>query len=200
MAWKTIDRTQSAIPPDAAPLLSDAVKQKIRSFVDKYETARAALLPALHVVQDTLGHLSPQAQKEIAEVLRLHPSEVFDAVGFYSHFWTKPRGRKVIVVCRSLSCSLLGGEQVLEAFKEHLGIGEHQTTADGEYSLMTEECLGQCEDAPCVLIGERKHRHVRPEDVPTILADPNNDKVDIPRSDLYDGVTPDAQPGEARKG
>jgi hypothetical protein len=50
------------------------------------------------------------------------------------------------------------------------------------------------------LIGEKKHRHVRPEDVPKILADPRNDKVDIPRSDLYDGVTPDTQTGEARKG
>jgi len=193
MAWKTIDRKQPTIPPDAAPLLNDAVRQKIRSFVGRYETARAALLPALHVVQDTLGHLSPQAQKEIAEELGLHPSEVFDAVGFYSHFWTKPRGRKVIVVCRSLSCSLLGGEQVLEAFKEHLGIDEHQTTADGKYSLMTEECLGQCEDAPCVLIGEKKHCRVRPEDVPRILADPNNDKVDVARSDLYDGVPPEVQ-------
>lgn len=200
MAWKTIDRAQPVIPPDAAPLLNDAVKQKIRSFVERYETARAALLPTLHVVQDTLGHLSPQAQKEIAEALRLHPSEVFDAVGFYSHFWTKPRGRKVIVVCRSLSCELLGAKQVLEAFKEHLGIDEHETTADGEYSLMTEECLGQCEDAPCVLIGEKKHCRVRPEDVSKILADSNNDKVDVPRSELYDGVAPDTQPGEARKG
>ena len=200
MAWKAIDRTQSSIPLDATALLSDAVKQKIRSFVGRYETARAALLPALHVVQDTLGHLSPQAQKEIAEVLGLHPSEVFDAVGFYSHFWTTPRGRKVIVVCRSLSCDLLGARQVLEAFKEHLSIDEHQTTTDGEYSLMTEECIGQCEGAPCVLIGERKHCQVRPEDVPKILADPDNDKVDTPRSRLYDGVPPDGQPGGAREG
>lgn len=192
MAWETIDRTQPVAPPDAPPLLSEAVKDKIRSFFGRYETKRAALLPALHVVQNTLGHLPLQALKEVAELLELRPSEVLDVAGFYTHFWTSRRGQKVIVVCRGLSCQLLGAEAVLEAFRQHLGIDEGQTTADGQYSLMAEECLGQCEHAPCVLIGERRHSRVRPEDVPRILAEADNDRLAAPRSELYDGVAGDS--------
>ena len=70
----------------------------------------------------------------------------------------------------------------------------------GAYSLATEECLALCDHAPCVLINEKKHSRVRPEDVPALLADPNNDKLDVPRSDLYDPVHEErspAQPGQA---
>jgi len=188
MAWPTIDRNKSAADKDAAPVLSDALKAKIRSFFDRYETKKGALLPALHISQETLGFLSWQAMEEIAEVLEITPSEVFEVVTFYTHYWTHPRGRKMILACRSITCDVLGAGEVLEAFKKHLGIDEHETTPDGRYSLATEECLAQCDHAPCVLINEKKHCRVRPEDVPALLADPNNDKLDIPRSDLYDGT------------
>ena len=192
MPWKTQDRTEPTNGRPAGPVLSEAVKAKIRSFFDRYETRRAALLPALHVVQDTLGGVDEQAMIEVAELLGLHPSDVLDVTGFYTHIWRGRRGRKVIVVCRSMSCDVMGGGAVFAAIKDHLGIDEGQTTPDGEYSLMTEECLGQCEHAPCVLIGEKRHGPVRPEDVPALLADANNDKLDLPRSDLYDGVKGDA--------
>ena len=183
-------------------MLGEAVREKIRSFFDRYETKRAALLPALQIAQNTLGHVNLQAMVEIAELLDLQPSEVYDTASFYTHFWTTPKGRKTIVCCRSTSCALLNAEAVLQAFKDTLGIDEHQTTPDGEYSLMTEECLAGCDHAPCVLINERLHQRVKPEDVPGLLADPNNDKLDIPRSTLFDpprpGTTPPAGPaGEA---
>ena len=187
MAWQVLDRNQPVFDADAAPLLSDAVKDKIRGFFERYETKRAALLPALHIVQDALGHIPPQAQAEIAELLELRPAEVMDTISFYTHFWTHPKGRKVIVVCRSLSCEVLGQREVLAAIQEELGIGEHETTPDGEYSLMTEECLAGCDKAPCMLIGERLHARVKPGDVPGILADPENDQISSPRSDLFDG-------------
>ncbi len=66
MAWKAIDRRTPAIEEDAAPLLSEAVRAKIRSFFPRYETKRAALLPALHIVQDGLGHVNHQAMREVA--------------------------------------------------------------------------------------------------------------------------------------
>ncbi len=187
MSWPTIDRNTPVIPADAPPVLSEALREKIRSFLPRYPSRRAALLPALHVVQDALGHVGWQAMQEIAEVLEIPPSQVFDTISFYTHFWQHPKGRKVIVLCRSLSCDLLGSQAVAEAIRRHLGIGEHETTADGEYSFVTEECLGVCEHAPCMLINEKVHKGVRPEDIPRILGDPNNDRLDVPRSDLYDG-------------
>jgi NADH:ubiquinone oxidoreductase subunit E len=192
MAWKTIDR-RSLAPDDAdAPLLSDEVKERIRRFVDRYPVKRAALLPALHIVQDTYGVISHRAMRDIAELLEITPAQVLDTVTFYTHFWQKPRGRKVIVSCRGLSCELVGARELNEAIARHLGIGEHETTPDGEYSFVTEECLGACEHAPCLLINERLHTRVRAEDVPALLADADNDKLEVERSDLYDGVKGDA--------
>jgi NADH-quinone oxidoreductase subunit E len=185
VSWKTIDRTTVA-DEKLGPGLSEAVKSKIRTFFDRYPTKQAAMLPALHIAQDALGYVSLQAMRDIAALLEVPPSAVMDVATFYTHFWLHPKGEKVIVVCRSLSCELMGGQTLLEHLKAKLGIDEHETTPDGKYSLMTEECLAQCEDGPCMLINEKMHKRVRPEDLDRILADPDNDKLDVPRSDLFD--------------
>lgn len=188
MGWQAIDRQKPATDDADQPVLSEAVKEKIRAFIPRYPTKRAALLPALHIVQNTYGRIGHRVMRDVAELLEIAPSEVLDTVSFYTHFWTQPRGRKTIVVCRSLSCQLMGSDQLIEAIKERLGIGEHETTEDGEYSFVTEECLGACEHGACMLINEKLHKCVRPENLPQILADPQNDKLDVPRSELYDGV------------
>ncbi len=186
MGWKAIDRNSPVFEADAEPILSEAVRAKIRLFFDRYETKRAALLPALHIVQNTLGFISWQAMAEIAALLEIHPSDVMDTVSFYTQFWTHPKGKKVITACRSLTCEVMGGAAVLEELKKQLGIDEHETTPDGKYSLMTEECLACCDHGPCLLINEKMHKRVKPEDVAKILADPDNDKIDVERSDLFD--------------
>jgi NADH-quinone oxidoreductase subunit E len=189
MAWRTINRNERADDDGDAPLLSEAVKERIRRFFPRYPTRKAALLPALHIVQETYGHVSHRAMRDVAELLGLQPSEVMDTASFYTHISTAPRGRKLIVACRGLSCELMAVREVNRAICEYLSIEErHGTSADGAYSFVTEECLGVCEYAPALLINERLHKNVRPEDVPRILADPDNDKIDVERSDLYDGV------------
>ncbi len=195
MAWKVIDRRTPAHDPQAAPVLSDVVREKIRSFFPRYETRRAVLLPALHVVQDALGHVSHQAMAEVAQVLEIPPSDVLDTLSFYTHFWDHPKGRKVVVACRSLSCQLLGSDAVLEALKKTMQIDEHGTTPDGAYSLVTEECLAACDHGPCLLINEKLHKCVKPGDVETLLADPKNADIEPPRSDLFDAPGPhDSEP------
>ncbi len=185
MSWRTIDR-RTVAEEKLGPGLSEAVKDRIRAFFPRYPTKRAVLLPALHVAQDAIGYVSLHAMRDIAELLELPPSAVLDVVSFYTHFWTHAKGRKVIVLCRSISCELMGGRALLEALEKKLGIGEHQTTPDGEYSLMTEECLAGCDHAPCMLIGEKLHKRVRVEELDRILSDPNNDKLNVPRSELFD--------------
>ncbi len=186
MSWKTIDRNQQVVDPKAPPVLTEAVREKIRSFFPRYETKRAVLLPALHIVQDASGHVSWQAMVEIAGVLEIAPSDVIDTISFYTHFWTEHKGKRVITVCRSISCEVMGGAAVLEELKTRLGIEEHQTTPDGKYSLVTEECLAGCDHAPCLLINEKLHKRVKPADVAKLLADPENDRIPVPRSDLFD--------------
>lgn len=189
MAWQAIDRNRPVIPEGGPPVLSEAVRAKIRTFFDRYPTRQAALLPALHIAQEAAGCVNLQVMKEIAELLGLAPSQVMDTASFYTHFWPHARGRKVVVLCRSLSCELMGGKAVADAVRKELGVKDHETTPDGEYSFMTEECLGACEHGPCMLINERLHHRVKPEEVSAILNDPNNDRLDIPRSGLYDPPT-----------
>ena len=185
MSWRTIDR-RTVTAEELGPGLSDTVKEKIRTFFPRYPTKRAVILPALHIAQDALGYVSLQAMRDIAELLEIPPGAVMDVVTFYTHFWTHPKGRKTIVVCRSITCELMGGRTLLEALESKLGIQEHGTTPDGEYSLMTEECLACCEHGPCMLINEKMHKNVRVEELDRILADPDNDKLAMPRSTLYD--------------
>ncbi|MCG3126300.1 MAG: NADH-quinone oxidoreductase subunit E [Phycisphaerae bacterium] len=185
MSWKTIDR--NTVDADhEGPGLSAAAKEKIRGFFPRYPTRRAVVLPALHIAQDEIGHVSLAAMRDIAELLEIPPAAVMDVVTFYTHFWTHPKGRKVITVCRSLTCQLMGQPALQQAVEARLGVGEHGTSADGQYALMTEECLAACDHAPCMMINEKMHRRVRVEDLDRILADPRNDQLDVQRSDLFD--------------
>jgi NADH-quinone oxidoreductase subunit E len=191
VSWQTINRNVPVVDANAPPVLTEAVCAKIRWFFDRYETKRAVLLPAVHIVQDALGHVSWQAMVEIAGLLEIHPSDVIDTISFYTHFWTHEKGKKVITVCRSISCEVMGGVKVLEELKRELGIGEHETTQDGKYSLVTEECLAGCDHAPCLLINEKLHKRVKPEGVACLLSDEGNDRIAIERSDLFDAPDPD---------
>lgn len=188
MAWQAVNRIAPAGDDADEPLLSDAVKEKIRAFFPRYPTKRAALLPALHIVQDTYGYVSHRAMRDVAELLDIAPSQVLDTLSFYTHFWKHPKGEKVIVACRSLSCELMGAREVNQEIATKLGVGEHGTSTDLKYSFITEECLGTCDFAPCFLVNEKLHKCVKVGDVGKILADADNDKVDMARSDLYDGV------------
>jgi NADH-quinone oxidoreductase subunit E len=186
MAWQALDRKAPAHDDSDKPLLDDAVKEKIRSFFPRYPTKLAVMLPALHVVQDKYGYISHRAMRDIAEVLEVTPAQVLSTISFYTHYWQHPKGKKLIVACRSLSCELMGAKEVNDAIAQKLGVGEHGTSTDGQYSFVTEECLGACEFAPCLLVNEKLHKCVKVSDVPKLLADAKNDKLDIERSDLYD--------------
>lgn len=188
MSWKAIDR-KVAPAASAAPIIGPELAEKIRALFPRYETKRAVILPALHMIQQQERVISWQAMQEVAELLELNASDVFDVVSFYTYFWTHPRGEKVVTVCRSISCEVMGAGAVLAECKRVLGIGEHETTPDGRFSLQTEECLAVCDHAPCMYVNEKCHKRVKPEDVERILADPNNDRLDVERSTLFDGAT-----------
>ncbi|MHB8903440.1 MAG: NADH-quinone oxidoreductase subunit NuoE family protein, partial [Thermoguttaceae bacterium] len=135
--------------------LKDDLVDAIREYFPRYPNRRAALLPALHVVQEGLGHVSAGAVVEIARLLELHPAEVQDTLSFYGFFrQDKPLGKVRIWVCRSISCSARGGEGLLDHLCERLGIRPGETTEDGLFSLEYAECLGACDLAPAMLAGD----------------------------------------------
>jgi len=145
----------------------------------RYPTRQACTLPALHLIQDTLGYVPAPAVVELAELLELSPAQVQDTLTFYGFFKQSERlGRTRVWVCRSLSCSAREGEELLEYLCEKLGIRPGQTT------LEVAECLGLCDGAPAMLVGETAYTNMTRE------------KID----QLVDSLLKDEPPGDATAG
>ncbi len=132
--------------------LSAVSRQRIAALAGKYPRPKAALLPALRIIQEELGRVSPEAEREAAEILGLRPIEVRETVTFYSLLRRQPLGRHHLQVCDNLSCGLRGSGALISRLQELLGIGPGETTADGRFTLSTVSCLGGCDEAPCLMI------------------------------------------------
>jgi NADH-quinone oxidoreductase subunit E len=156
--------------PATERILTDAMIEEIRSFFPRYPTRQAVVLPALHVVNDHLRHVPLQAVVEVADLLDLHPALVQDALTFYGFFkQDAPHGRTRAWVCRSISCALRGGEEVLDGLCRQLGIRPGETTSDGRLTLEYAECLGACDFAPCMLAGTTLHKNLTRETAEQIV-------------------------------
>lgn len=147
------------------PVLTQELRDQIVAAVAKYPSKQAATLPALHLVHDAHRAVSPAAIKEIAEILELHPSEVYDTMSFYGFFREpqNPLGRDRVWVCRSISCMLRGGEELLADLSAKWNVKPGHTSADGRVSLEYAECLGACEGAPCILVNDECHMNMTAE-------------------------------------
>ncbi len=133
------------------PILSEALKESIRALFPRYPSKRAVTLPALHIVQEHLRCVPFQAMTEIADVLEITPAEVHDTMSFYGFFPQAPMGEVRVWICRSLSCMLRGGDQMIEHACHKLGIEPGATTKGGELTVEFAECLGICDFAPAAL-------------------------------------------------
>ena len=144
---------------------------EIEAYFPRYPNKQAVTLPALHIVNAHLRHVPLQAVVEIAELLELHPAQVQDTLTFYGFFHQdKPHGETRAWVCRSISCALRGGEEVLAHMCEKAGIKPGETTPDGKLTFEPAECLGACEFAPCMLAGEEVHENLDTQKADAFLA------------------------------
>lgn len=137
--------------PTRIPILSEPLREKIRALFPRYPSKRAVTLPALHLVQEHLRCVPYQAMAEIAELLEIAPAEVHDTMSFYGFFPQAPIGDVRVWICRSISCMLRGGDELLEHACRRLKIEPGETTADGKITVEYAECLGICDYAPAAL-------------------------------------------------
>jgi NADH-quinone oxidoreductase subunit E len=143
----------------AERILTEEMIEAIRAYFPRYPNKQAVTLPALHVVNERLRCVPIEAVVEIAELLGLAPAEVQDTLSFYGFFkQDQPHGVHRAWVCRSIACALRGGEEVLEHLCQRAGVHPGETTADGKLTLEFAECLGACDFAPCMLVGETLHK------------------------------------------
>jgi NADH-quinone oxidoreductase subunit E len=150
-------------------VISDETRAKIDAEVAKYLEPRGALLPALHLVQKELGHVSSGSAAELAEIFGIRPIEVMEVVSFYNMFYDEPQPRHQVHVCTNLSCSLRGGRALLRQLEEHLGIEAGEATPDGRLALRHEECLGACAYAPMIRVDDEYHEDLDLEKAKKIL-------------------------------
>jgi NADH-quinone oxidoreductase E subunit len=130
---------------------------------------RSAVLPALYLVQDQLGYITASAMRYVAGLLEITAADVEDVVSFYTMFYTKPIGRFVLQVCRTLSCALNGAERVTEAISTELGIRPGETDKTGTFTLIEVECLGACDRAPVVMVNDAWHECQQPESIARLI-------------------------------
>jgi NADH-quinone oxidoreductase subunit E len=126
---------------------------------------KSAILFALYLAQGQQGYLTGNAMAFVAGQIGCSRADVEDVVSYYTMFYTKPVGKHVLNVCRTLSCALLGAERVTEELSAKLGIRPGETTADGMFTLIEVECLGACDRAPVVMVNDDWHERLAPEQV-----------------------------------
>jgi NADH-quinone oxidoreductase subunit E len=133
-------------------ILTVELQKKADQICTHYPVKRAALLPVLHLVQETYGCISGEAELEVAAYFEISPADVREVVTFYTLFYSKPKGQCHVQICRTLSCYLRGSAELIRYAEERLGIRAGETTSNGKVSLDQVECMGACEIAPMAKI------------------------------------------------
>ena len=165
-------KSQRVLPDEGQPFVfTPENRTRIEDLATHYppERRRSVLIPALHIVQEQQGYVSASAMRAAATLIGCTPAEVEDVVSYYSMFYTKPVGKYVLQVCRTLSCALTGAERLTEAISKKLGITVGETDQTGTFTLMEVECLGACDRGPVVLVNNHWHELATPESVDRML-------------------------------
>ena len=141
-------------------ILKPETLRQIEEVIPHYPVKRSATLPLLHLIQEDIGFIPPEAIEWVAARLELQPINVYEVVTFYPMFRQKPIGRRHIKICRTLSCALMGGYKTCEAFEQEFATHRGGISPDGEVTVEFVECLASCGTAPVVLIDDDLHENV----------------------------------------
>ena len=142
---------------------------EVRRLQALYPDNRGALLPALHMAQETFGWISLEVEEYIAGLFELSPAHVHEVVTFYTLYFQQPKGRHVVAICHNLSCTLAGAKDLIAHAKRQLGIDVGETTDDGRITLQSVECLCACEAAPMAQVDDRYELNLTPAKFDRIL-------------------------------
>ncbi|MBT2368787.1 NADH-quinone oxidoreductase subunit NuoE [Streptomyces sp. ISL-10] len=138
--------------PDYPADVRARLEADAQEVIARYPDSRSALLPLLHLVQSEEGHVSRTGMRFCAEMLELTTAEVTAVATFYTMYRRKPSGDYQVGVCTNTLCAVMGGDAIFEELKEHLGVGNNETTEDGKVTLEHIECNAACDFAPVVMV------------------------------------------------
>jgi NADH-quinone oxidoreductase subunit E len=153
------------------PRFSPENAELAHEILGHYPVAKSATIPLCHLAQEQDGHLTDDAMEHIAELVGCSPAEVLGTASFYEMFKREPVGRYVINVCTSISCFLMGGDELLHHAEETLGIKAGGTTADGLFTLEGYECIAACTEAPCLQVNYRYFHKIANDEFDRLVDD-----------------------------
>ena len=151
--------------------LTDTTRAQMNEIIARYPQPRSALLPMLHLVQSEEGYVTPEGIEMCADVLSITAAEVTAVATFYTMYKRRPVGKHHIGVCTNSLCAIMGGDQVFATVKENLGVGNDETTADGEFTVEHIECQAACDFAPVMTVDWEFFDKVTPTSAVQILDD-----------------------------
>ncbi len=132
--------------------LSDTTHAELREIAARYPEPRSGLLPMLHLVQSAEGRVTAEGIEACAQLLGISAAEVAGVATFYTMYKRRPVGDYHVGVCTNTLCAVMGGDAIFERLKEHLGVGNDETTDDGAVTLEHVECNAACDYAPVVMV------------------------------------------------
>jgi NADH-quinone oxidoreductase subunit E len=155
--------------PATTIAFSAAQLDEVRRLQSLYPDPRGALLPVLHLAQETFGWISLPVEEYVAGLFGLSPAHVHEVVTFYTLYFRERPGRHVVSVCHNLSCHLAGAPAIIAHLKQRLGVEPGETTEDGRVTLLAVECLCACEAAPMMQVDDRYELNLTPAKIDQIL-------------------------------
>ena len=143
----------------------------VKELSDKHGHARESLMPILQAIVLKHNYLTDEAMVEVARELDISAAEVYGTASFYTFLDTKVKGKYVIRVCKTITCSMKGKSDIIQTLEEMLKIKVGETTPDKQFSLIETNCIGWCHKAPAILINELPYTELTPEKVSEIIKD-----------------------------
>jgi len=151
-------------------VFSDGLHTKIKVLVERYETPRSAILPALHAIQDEKGWISPEAVEELHTVYNLERVHVKEVISFYDIYHDTPQRKFIIRYCGNLTCSMLGAKEAIHKIEERINELEKKSGDDCPFSLEVFPCLGKCDGAPVMMVNKDRVEHATVDKVEELLS------------------------------
>jgi NADH-quinone oxidoreductase subunit E len=152
-------------------MINQTTYAELQEIADRYPQARSGLLPMLHLVQSVEGRVTPEGINACAEILGLTAAEVSGVATFYTMYKRKPVGEHHVVVCTNTLCAVMGGDQIFAELKEHLRVGNDETTEDGKVTLEHVECNAACDYAPVMMVNWEFMDNQTPESAVQVVDD-----------------------------
>lgn len=162
--------------------LSDSNVALAREIIARYPKQKSALIPLVHLSQEQNGYVTEEAMRHVAELIDVTPAEVYGTASFYEMFRFEPTGKYLINICGTMSCALLGADDLMHHAEHSLGVKAGSTTPDGLITLQHAECQAACTEAPTLQVNYR-HRF-------RVTADDFDQLVDDLRAGRLDGEVP----------